>query len=60
MSSVKNKWLGREERTFMEDSEVLRDHSCQTGRKADFCNSSFYRSTFTCHGHLNLVNLLFF
>lgn len=25
----------------MEDSEVLRDHSCQTGRKADFCNLRF-------------------
>lgn len=25
----------------MEDSEVLRDHSCQTGRKVDFCNLRF-------------------
>lgn len=41
-SSVKNKWLGREGRTFVEDSEVLRHHSYQTGREADFDNSSFW------------------
>lgn len=44
----------------MQDSEVHRDHSYQTGRKADFGNSSFQGITFTCHGHLHLFHLLFF
>lgn len=34
----------------MEDSEVHRDHSYQTGRKADFGNSSFHGITLTVTG----------
>lgn len=55
---MKNKWLGGEGRTFVGGLEVLRDHSYQTGRKADFGNSSFYGSTFTCHGHLHFFLVL--
>lgn len=44
----------------MEGSEVLRESSSRTGRKADFGNSRVYESTFLSHGHLHLFHLLFF